>query len=47
MMQNEARPLADTALEPVEKGFDQAALLSVGGIVADLAHGLRRDGDRH
>ena len=36
MMQNEARPLADTALEPVEKGFDQAALLSVGGIVAAL-----------
>ena len=36
MMQNEARPLADTAPEPVEKGFDQAALLSVGGIVAAL-----------
>ena len=36
MTQDEVRPLADEALEPVEKGFDQAALLSVGGIVAAL-----------
>ena len=36
MMQDETRTLANTVTEPAEKGFDRAALLSVGGIVAAL-----------
>ena len=36
MAQDETRILANPALEPVEKGFDRAALLSIGGIVAAL-----------
>ncbi|MBB6357742.1 hypothetical protein ACFFTN_27315 [Aminobacter aganoensis] len=36
MVQDETRTLGNTAVEPVENGFDRAALLSVGGIVAAL-----------
>lgn len=36
MNQDEVRKLAITAMEPVEKGFDRAALLSAGGIAAAL-----------
>jgi mercuric ion transport protein len=36
MTQDGTRTLANVAAEPVEKGFDRAALLSVGGIVAAL-----------
>jgi mercuric ion transport protein len=36
MTQDETQTLRNTAVEPEEKGFDRAALLSVGGIVAAL-----------
>ncbi|MGE0499616.1 MAG: mercuric transporter MerT family protein [Rhizobiaceae bacterium] len=36
MTQNETQSLANRGVEPVERGFDRAALLSVGGIVAAL-----------
>lgn len=34
--QDETRILANPILKPTEKGFDRAALLSIGGIVAAL-----------
>lgn len=36
MTQDKIQTLENTAVEPEEKGFDRAALLSVGGIVAAL-----------
>lgn len=36
MTQDETQTLGNTAVEPKEKRFDRAALLSVGGIVAAL-----------